>query len=351
MTSEASVTSYCNQTFSGFSHDTLGRDWSCYTGYQTKKAYMDVESISETSPKTSQSYEKFYQPNKDFIREINSVQKSWTAAVYPEHGKMTIKQLLHRSGGPKTISFPKTAAVQEETRKLAQILPVAFDWRNFNGQNYVSPIRDQKNCGSCYAFASMAMEEARVRVFTNNTVQKVFSTQDVVSCSQYSQGCEGGFPYLIAGKYGQDFGIIEEKCFPYQAKDMPCQKTSCPRYYTQNYYYIGGYYGACNEELMKLDLVKNGPVAVSFEVYPDFPSYKGGIYHHTGLTDKFNPWEITNHVVLVVGYGQDNSTAEPFWIVKNSWGPSWGEQGFFRIRRGTDECSLESIAVGTFPEV
>ena len=75
--------------------------------------------------------------------------------------------------------------------------------------------------------------------------------------------------------------------------------------------------------------------------------FQGGIYHHTGLEDKFNPWEITNHVVLIVGYGEEQGTK--YWIVKNSWGPEWGEEGFFRIRRGNDECSMESMAVGIFP--
>lgn len=71
--------------------------------------------------------------------------------------------------------------------------------------------------------------------------------------------------------------------------------------------------------------------------------------YDTGLTDKFNPFEITNHVVAIVGYGADKETGEKFWIVKNSWGESWGESGFFRIRRGTDECSIESIAVSAQP--
>lgn len=102
----------------------------------------------------------------------------------------------------------------------------------------------------------------------------------------------------------------------------------------------------CNEDLMKMELVTNGPMAVSFEVYSDFQQYKGGIYHHTGLRSGFNPFLITNHAVLAVGYGIDRDTGEKYWIVKNSWGTSWGENGFFRIRRGTDECSIESIAVG-----
>ena len=72
--------------------------------------------------------------------------------------------------------------------------------------------------------------------------------------------------------------------------------------------------------------------------------FQSGIYHHIDIRDKFNPWEITNHVVLIVGYGEEQGV--PYWIVKNSWGTGWGEDGFFRIRRGNDECSIESMAVG-----
>ena len=100
---------------------------------------------------------------------------------------------------------------------------------------------------------------------------------------------------------------------------------------------------------MRTVLVKNGPLAVSFEVYPDFQHYKGGVYVHTGLEDKFNPFQITNHVVVIVGYGREETSGQNFWTVKNSWGPDWGESGFFRIRRGSDECGIESIAVESFP--
>lgn len=104
---------------------------------------------------------------------------------------------------------------------------------------------------------------------------------------------------------------------------------------------------------MKLELVSNGPVVVGFEVYPDFLQYAGGIYHHTGITNsrelRFNPFEETNHAVLVVGYGMDRDSGEKYWIVKNSWGKSWGEEGFFRIRRGNDECGIESLAFAATP--
>ena len=79
---------------------------------------------------------------------------------------------------------------------MSENLPKSLDWRNKDGINYISPVRDQGTCGSCYAFASMALLEAGVRIVSNNTLKPVFSTQNIVSCSQYSQGCEGG-KYLI----------------------------------------------------------------------------------------------------------------------------------------------------------
>ena len=103
---------------------------------------------------------------------------------------------------------------------------------------------------------------------------------------------------------------------------------------------------------MMLALYKNGPIAVSFEVYNDFIHYKSGIYQHTKFADelnRFNPFDLTNHVVLLVGYGQDPVSGLKYWVVENSWGERWGEDGFFRIIRGTDECGIESMAVEISP--
>merc|ERR1712142_798301 len=257
---------------------------------------------------------------------------------------------------PKVVLLwrPRSAPVTARDAALAILLPHAWDWRNVDGKNYVSPIRNQGTCGSCYAFASMALLEARLRLLSNNTVTPVFSTQDVVECSDYSQGCEGGFPYLVAGKYAQDFGVVPESCNPYRGKDGPCSTSqTCPqRFYSSNYHYIGGFYGGCNEPRMREALVRRGPIAVSFQVYSDLVHYQGGVYHHvpTKFDDQiigggFDPFELTNHVVLIVGYGTEPGTNQPYWIVKNSWGEEWGENGFFRIRRGSDECAIESLAV------
>ncbi|XP_007564164.1 PREDICTED: dipeptidyl peptidase 1 [Poecilia mexicana] len=342
------VTSYCDQTLPGWVHDVLGRNWACFVGKRVKPVPPRIDSKPVFS---SGLLPKPYKHNWDFIDLINTVQSSWKAVAYPEHEMYTLRELHYRAGGPAS-RIPvrvRPAPVEAGLAKMAAALPEHWDWRNVDGVNFVSPVRNQGSCGSCYSFATMGMLEARVRILTNNSDSPVLSPQQVVSCSEYAQGCDGGFPYLI-GKYVQDFGIVDESCFPYAAKNTPCGvPANCGRMYTAEYGYVGGFYGGCSETAMMLELVKNGPMAVALEVYPDFMNYKGGIYHHTGLADSINPFELTNHAVLLVGYGRCHKTGEKYWIVKNSWGAQWGEDGYFRIRRGSDECAIESIAVAAKP--
>uniref|UniRef100_UPI00358F3F4E dipeptidyl peptidase 1-like n=1 Tax=Myxine glutinosa TaxID=7769 RepID=UPI00358F3F4E len=349
--SSGRVTSYCDKASPGWVHNIFAQQRSCFYGQRidppadkwTPLVVADISS--KTTPR------QLFKHNGDFVDAINQLNLSWKACLYPEYVGMPIEMLEKRAGGSRSRLFksPLPAQVSGDVKRRADSLPDTWDWRDVNGVNFVSPVRDQGGCGSCYAFGSTAMLESRIRIITNNTQQPILSPQHIVSCSPYSQGCEGGFPYLVAGKYAQDFGILEEANYPYQGVDAPCEDQPHARYFSSHYQYIGGFYGACNEPLMRLELVNNGPVAVSFEVYDDFRYYSGGVYKHTGLHDSFNPFEITNHVVLVVGYGHDTTSGLDFWIVKNSWGDDWGEDGYFRIRRGNDECSIESIAVAATP--
>ena len=346
------VISRCSSTLNGWSHDLMSRNWACYFGEKLTSTHISARR-EKKAPALRLDLDRKFVANDDFISRINSAQSLWKAAHYPEMSEMTLGGLLRRAGGVPKVRLspqPRPAPVTEQVRKAAEDLPGSFDWRDRDGVNYVSPVRNQGQCGSCYAFASMAMMESRLRILTNNTLQVVLSPQDVVGCSEYAQGCEGGFPYLIAGKYAQDFGTVEESCFPYIGQDSACNEhKNCLRYFSTDYYYVGGFYGACNELQMRLELVNNGPIAVGFEVYNDFFNYKHGIYNHTTLFDKFNPWEITNHAVLIVGYGSEGGV--PFWIVKNSWGENWGEEGYFRILRGVDEVGIESMAMASTPLV
>jgi cathepsin C len=312
--------------------------------------------------------ERTYKHNPQFIEAINAAQSMWTAKHYEEHENYTLRDMQRRRGGKVSLRDALPPNAREKPQKSQSAprndIPTSFDWRNVSGVNYVSPIRDQGGCGSCYAFGSGAMMEARIRIASNMQKQPVISTQDVVSCSQYSQGCEGGFPYLVAGKYGRDYGLLEEACYPYVGSDSACTPDPQPgcnpqRWMTKEYYYIGGYYGMSTVELMQEEIMANGPIAVSFEVYDDFQAYSGGVYTHKftkHLRDglNFDPFELTNHVVSIVGWGQTtDSPPTPYWIVKNSWGASWGENGFFRILRGSSEpggeCAIESITVSAIP--
>lgn len=103
---------------------------------------------------------------------------------------------------------------------------------------------------------------------------------------------------------------------------------------------------------MQLDVLKYGPLSVSMEVYNDLFNYHSGIYRHVSsskLTSPVpNPFELTNHVVLIVGWGE-NEKGEKYWIVKNSWGTSFGMDGYFLIARGVDECAIESENASAIP--
>jgi len=242
-------------------------------------------------------------------------------------------------------------------------LPRFLDWRNHNGKNYDSGIKNQGNCGSCYAMAAVSVAEARIRILSNMADKTLLSSQAVVSCSIYNQGCDGGYPYLVA-KHAQDFGLVPNGCMHYMGEDGTCQFTrsaDCPdpsnprTYRAVNYTYIGGYYGACTEVAMMREIFQHGPVMVAFEAPSSLFYYQGGIYtgeappHEGPLLPNVRMWEKTNHAVVAVGWGEENGVK--YWIVKNTWGPSWGEGGYFRIRRGTDECGLESMASTMYLEL
>ena len=126
-------------------------------------------------------------------------------------------------------------------------------------------------------------------------------------------------------------------------------------YKATDYKYIGGSYGKCSQKKMMEEIYKNGPIVVSFEPDYNFMMYKNGVYHSLGEETWMSnglpkpEWEKVDHSVLLVGWGEDTVTYEKFWIIQNTWGPNWGEDGFFRMRRGTDEFGIESICETATP--
>jgi len=256
----------------------------------------------------------------------------------------------HRSGpgtyGPPGFLCKKDK--EEYARDYAR-MPKQLSWINFD-----SPVRNQGECGACYSMAAMTVYEVRLRIKTHMKDKTLMSAQDVLSCSVTNQGCEGGYPYLV-GKHAMEIGLVPEACAPYKASDISCDslkftRAACAhkRYRAKRYRYVGGYYGGCNELKMMKEIMRAGPVIVAFQAPSSLFYYSGGIF--TGAPPKregkyehrVRYWEQTNHAVVAMGWGEENG--QKYWIIKNTWGPQWGESGYFRIQRGTDECGVESMA-------
>jgi hypothetical protein len=214
-------------------------------------------------------------------------------------------------------------------------VPPKWDWRDVNGQDWTTPIKDQyqDKCGSCWAFGSLAGLESAIKVWENNSKLDVdLSEQYMLSCSPGS--CEGWY-WMSTLNWIKRNGAIPESCFPYQANDtIPCD-AKCPEWRDlligiDDYHWVHS-----NVSSIQNALIQYGPLPTTMDVYEDFyPNYTGGVYRHT-----YGDF-IWGHCVTIVGYddtwgGED----EGYWIVKNSWGTEWGEDGWFRIAYG--ECEIE----------
>jgi cathepsin C len=200
------------------------------------------------------------------------------------------------------------------------------------------------------------MLESRLKIIYDHDIN--LSIQHALDCSFYNQGCNGGYPILVM-KYASEFELIPETCKTYKELDDQCFKNTCDInnlsyiYKATNYHYIGGSYGKCSEKLMIEEVYNNGPIVVSFEPDYNFMMYKNGIYHSLNDETWINnalpkpEWQKVDHSVLLVGWGEDE--IGKYWIIQNTWGPHWGEDGFFRMKRGTDEFGIESICETATP--
>eukprot|EP00003_Mantamonas_plastica_P004703 TRINITY_DN1373_c0_g1_i2.p1 TRINITY_DN1373_c0_g1~~TRINITY_DN1373_c0_g1_i2.p1 ORF type:complete len:391 (-),score=122.48 TRINITY_DN1373_c0_g1_i2:60-1232(-) len=341
--SDGTYTSVCNATLPGWVHTSEGEDWGCYFAEQMH-ADARVYTPEERTLAEDVASKPFVVTDEE-IERINNAQSQWTATRYSQWEELTVGQ-VNRIAGTPSHRVPRAAPrpKNEQDERVIASLPQEFTWTNVNGVNYVSPIRNQEQCGSCYTFATTAALEARLRIQSNMTQTDIFAPQSILSCSQYSQKCEGGFAFLVS-KFGKDFHrITTEECFPYTGSDdTPCKYCDDKSQYwgIKDYGYVGNYFGNCSESGMMQEIFEWGPVAVGFEVHKDFMSYKSGVYHcnKTAPPDDFVE---TNHAVLVVGWGVENGT--PYWLVKNSWGTTWGLDGFFKIQRGINTCGIEEMA-------
>jgi len=213
----------------------------------------------------------------------------------------------------------------------AAALPASFDWRE---KGAVNEVKNQEQCGSCWAFATVANIEGAAFIATNKLVS--LSEQELVDCDKATgdQGCSGGLPSNAFKDMIQNkIGLESESAYPYHAQDGQCKAAS-----SSEVAFIGGWQAiSTDEDQIAAALMQYGPLAIGINAGP-MQFYRGGIS---------KPWKILcnpkslDHGVAIVGFGEESGTK--YWTIRNSWGPSWGEKGYYRIIRGTGACGVNTM--------
>jgi len=255
-----------------------------------------------------------------------------------KYGDLTNEEFrTHANGFKRSLMDRSDSAPRGSTFLIPHNLqvPTDVDWRT---KGYVTHVKDQGHCGSCWAFSAVGALEGQH--FRKSGKMVELSEQNLVDCSTAygNEGCNGGlmdnaFNYVKANK-----GIDTETSYPYEAKDDRC------RFKQQD---VGaedtGFTDVTpgDENALTAALASVGPISVAIDAsHESFQFYSKGVYYEPQCSSS-----ALDHGVLAVGYGVDPAKNEKFYIVKNSWGPGWGEKGFIRMARDRENhCGIASAA-------
>ena len=230
--------------------------------------------------------------------------------------------------------------------QVTSMLPESYDWRDNNG---VTPIKNQGNCGSCWAFGTVGILESAIKIETGSTVD--LSEQWLVSCNKDGWGCNGGWwaHKYHAGTVGKcsGTGAVLEANFPYDASNKPCNGPYQHSYLLvdsnqdgSSWKFVGKQNSVPSVDQIKQAIYDNGPVAVAIYVDSAFQAYTGGVFNS-------NKDGRVNHAVILVGW-DDTQGKDGVWLLKNSWGTNWGENGYMRIEYGCNNVGYAANYIDSY---
>jgi cathepsin B len=217
----------------------------------------------------------------------------------------------------------------DEDLPVADNIPKEFDGRKDYKKKAVHDIRDQQQCGSCWAFG--ATEALSDRFTLEKGEDVVLSPQHLVSCDRGNFGCNGGY-LNVAWNFMKNSGVASDKCYPYTSgsgSSGTC-KTACADGSAFDLHFSETTSVTGDVAKTQTTIMNDGPVEAAFQVYQDFMNYKSGVYEHKSGS------LLGGHAIKCIGWGTENGV--DYWLMANSWGTKWGDKGFFKIKRG--DCGI-----------
>ncbi|CAD5223189.1 unnamed protein product [Bursaphelenchus okinawaensis] len=283
----------------------------------------------ESETDLSERFEKF----KKSAERIAKHQKENPEAEFghTQFSDLSPEEFIAKHTGLSTKDLKKKP---KNARSKRASIPSAWDWRSHNG---VTAIRNQGQCGCCYAFAATSAIESQMKIQKNETYN--LSQQQAVSCTynvaKYgdNNGCSGGQSSGVF-QLAIDSGLGKQADFTYTSGStlkVPACKSITTAVKVSSWEQLP----SDDEETMAETVYNQGPIVIYIDA-DQMMNYKNGIMNPTAPS---GGWSI-NHAVLLVGYGVQNSTSTPYWIIQNSWGTSWGLKGFVLVKRGVNSMDL-----------